>query len=88
VVNASLELTRGETSAREVARQFGRPYMGGLNRKGVLSNGSPQQIRAEVERVIQAAPERFILGADCTVPSDTNWDNLKLAISTAHSSGS
>jgi uroporphyrinogen decarboxylase len=84
VVNASLELTGGETTPREVARLFGRPYMGGLNRKGVLATGSPEQICAEVEQVIQAAPERFILGADCTVPSETNWDNLKLAISIAH----
>jgi uroporphyrinogen decarboxylase len=58
--------------------------MGGLNRKGVLATGSPEQLRAEVERVIQSAPPRFILGADCTVPSDTSWDNLKLAISIAH----
>jgi uroporphyrinogen decarboxylase len=84
VVNASLELTGGETTPQEVSRLLGRPFMGGLNRKGVLATGSPQQIRAEVERVIHTAPERFILGADCTVPSETNWDNLKLAISVAH----
>jgi uroporphyrinogen decarboxylase len=84
VVNASLELTGGETTPQEVSRLLGRPFMGGLNRKGVLATGSPEQIRAEVERVIHTAPERFILGADCTVPSETNWDNLKLAISIAH----
>jgi uroporphyrinogen decarboxylase len=84
IVNASLELTGGDASSQEVANMFGRPYMGGLNRKGVLAKGNPQEIRKEVEDVLRSAPERFILGADCTVPSDTSWDNLKLAISIAH----
>ena len=63
---------------------FGRPYMGGLERKGAIASGSPQEIRQAVESVIRAAPERFILGADCTVPGGASWDNLRLAISIAH----
>jgi len=84
IVNASLELTGGPISAQEVSRMFGRPFMGGLERKGVITSGSPKQIRQAVESAIQSAPERYILGADCTVPSDTPWDNLRLAISIAH----
>jgi uroporphyrinogen decarboxylase len=84
VVNASLELTNGKISAQEVAAQFGRPYMGGLERKGVIATGSPREVQAAAEEVLRTAPERFILGADCTVPSETNWDNLKTAIATAH----
>ena len=34
--------------------------------------------------LIEQAPSRFILAADCTVPNETPWDNLKLAIDTAH----
>ncbi len=88
VVNASLELTTGPISAREVARMFARPYMGGLNRKGVIATGSQDEVRNAVEVVLRDAPERFILGADCTVPSDTSWDNLRTAIATAHASRS
>jgi uroporphyrinogen decarboxylase len=33
---------------------------------------------------LQDAPERFILGADCTLPGDVDWDNIKTAIATAH----
>jgi uroporphyrinogen decarboxylase len=84
VVNASLELTGGTISAREVASMFGRPYMGGLERKGVIATGSPGEVQAAVEAVLRTAPERFMLGADCTVPSETSWDNLKTAIATAH----
>jgi hypothetical protein len=37
-----------------------------------------------VNAALAAAPERFILGADCTVPPQTSWDNLRLAIQIAH----
>lgn len=85
VVNASLETTGGEISAKEISRMFGRPFMGGMNRKGALATGTPEEIRQAAERVIAGAPERFILGADCTVPFGTSWDNLRTAISVAHS---
>jgi uroporphyrinogen decarboxylase len=85
VVNTSLELSGGrQITAVEVSQLFQRPFMGGLNRTGVISNGNPQQVRAAVEEALRSAPERFILGADCTVPSTTPWDNLKLAIDIAH----
>ncbi len=84
VVNAGLELTSREISPQEVAATFGRPYMGGLERKGVIATGSPREVQQAVEDVLRTAPERFMLGADCTVPSDTPWDTLKTAIATAH----
>jgi uroporphyrinogen decarboxylase len=85
VVSAGLELTGGKLSPQEVSRLFGRPFLGGLDRQGVIVTGSQKEIRREVEALLSAAPERFMLGADCTVPGETPWDNLKTAISTAHS---
>jgi uroporphyrinogen decarboxylase len=85
VVNTSLELAKGGITAKEVARLFGRPFMGGLNRKGVLASGSNEEVARAAEAALAKAPERFILGADCTVPSETSWDNLRTAIATAHS---
>jgi uroporphyrinogen decarboxylase len=58
--------------------------MGGLDRKGIISSGSPAQARAAVLEVLQSAPRRFILGADCTVLPGTPWENLRAAIETAH----
>lgn len=84
VVNTSLHLTGGPLGAREVARLFNRPFMGGLERKGVIASGSPEEIRQAVRAALKDAPERFILGADCTVPPDTSWENLRIAIETAH----
>jgi uroporphyrinogen decarboxylase len=84
IVNCSLELTTGKTTGKDVARLFNRPYMGGLDRLGILAKGSQAEVRAAATAVLEAAPERFILAADCTVPSETPWDNLKAAIDTAH----
>jgi uroporphyrinogen decarboxylase len=84
IVNTNLELTGGKISAQEVSNKFGRPFMGGLDRKGVIANGTKAEVQKTVEDVLHTAPERFILGADCTVPSETPWDNLRTAISIAH----
>src|SRR5271157_255881 len=84
IVNTNLELTGGKISAQQVSKMFGRPFMGGLDRKGVIATGSKAEVQESVEDVLRTAPERFILGADCTVPSQTPWDNLRTAILTAH----
>lgn len=84
VISAGLELTGGKTSAREVARLFDRPYLGGLDRLGSIATGSPAKARQVAEEALRTAPPRFILGADCTVPAETSWDNLKEAITAAH----
>jgi uroporphyrinogen decarboxylase len=84
VVNCSLRVGQRMMTPQEAARLFERPFMGGMERKGVISTGSPAGIRQEAEEVLAQAPERFILAADCTVPSDTPWDNLKTAIQAAH----
>lgn len=84
VVNCSLKLGERILKPREVAAMFGRPFMGGMERMGVIATGSSEEIRAEAERVLADAPERFMLGADCTVPGTTPWENLRTAIDTAH----
>jgi uroporphyrinogen decarboxylase len=84
VVNCSLNLGERTMSPKDLSDIFGRPFMGGLERKGVIATGSLEEIRQAVAGVLAEAPERFILAADCTVPSDTPWEHLKTAIDTAH----
>jgi len=84
VVNCSLKLGAGEITAQEVSDMFGRPFMGGLERKGIIATGSQAEIKRTVENVLTQAPDKFILAADCTLPSDTDWENIRIAISTAH----
>ena len=84
IVNTNLKLAEGQLSAAEASRMFSRPFMGGLDRKGVIARGPASAIQDEVRRLLKEAPRRFILGADCTVPSDTPWENLRAAIQAAH----
>jgi uroporphyrinogen decarboxylase len=84
VVNSSLKVGDHTLTPKEASQLFGRPFMGGMERKGVLATGDPEVIRQTVTDVLEQTPERFILAADCTVPSDTSWDNLRTAIETAH----
>jgi uroporphyrinogen decarboxylase len=84
VVTSSLKIGDQTLTPDAVSQLFGRPFMGGMERKGVLATGTPEEIRLAAAKVLAHAPERFILAADCTVPSDTPWENLRAAIETAH----
>jgi uroporphyrinogen decarboxylase len=84
VVSCGPRLTTGEVGLRDLARLFGRPIMGGMDRKGIIATGTDEEIRRAVTEVLKAAPDRFVLGADCTVPGDARWEGLRTAIATAH----
>jgi uroporphyrinogen decarboxylase len=84
VVSCSPRLTTGERSLRDLAQLFGRPIMGGMDRKGVIATGSSEEVRREAERVLKTAPDRFVLGADCTVPGEKRWEAIRTAIAAAH----
>ena len=84
VVNCSLHLGDRTLAPQEVSAMFGRPFMGGLARTGILATGTPDEAARAAAGVLCQASDRFILGADCTVPAATNWDNLRAAIATAH----
>jgi len=84
VVNCPLKVGDRKITAEEAVSMFKRPYMGGMERLGVIATGTPQQVTQTAEDVLRDAPDRFMLGADCTVPSNTPWDNLKAAIDAAH----
>lgn len=84
VVNSSLTAGSRTYTPAELARLFDRPFMGGMERKGVLAAGPLEQIQDQARRVLADAPPRFILAADCTVPGDTPWENLRTAVAEAH----
>ncbi len=85
VVNCALKVGSEEMTMKQASSLFGRPFMGGLERKDVIAKGSKDEVKKAVEDVLREIPDKFILGADCTVPSETDWENLRTAISTAHS---
>jgi uroporphyrinogen decarboxylase len=84
VVNCTMKLGAQTLTPRDVAQMFERPTMGGIDRHGTIVTGSRDEIKTMVRAVLQDAPERFILGADCTLPGDINWDNIKTTITTTH----
>jgi uroporphyrinogen decarboxylase len=84
VVNASLQVGSRRLAARDLGELFGRPFLGGMERLGVIATGTPEEIQAAARAVLAEAPPAFMLGADCTVPADTPWANLRAAIETAH----
>ena len=87
VVNCNTKMAEGELEPQAIAKFFKRPYMGGTDRHGILANGTPAQVEAEIKRVVKSAAGQFILGADCTVAGETDWKRLRHAIAVAHRVG-
>ncbi len=88
VVNCNVKLNNRVISGQEITGLFKRPFMGGMDRHGIIGTGTPAQIEAEIRQVVKNSPRRLILGADCTVEADTSWDRLRQAIAVAHQVGS
>jgi uroporphyrinogen decarboxylase len=84
VVNSSLHIGNRTLTTQQAATMFGRPFMGGLERKAEIAIGSQEAIIEAAQEVLDDAPGRFILAADCTVPAATPWANLRAAVDTAH----
>jgi uroporphyrinogen decarboxylase len=77
-------VTKNAIGIAEGRALFGRPVVGGMDNRGVVVTGSPDEIHAEVRRVIASAPDRgFLLGADCTYPSDIDVGRLRIAVDAA-----
>jgi uroporphyrinogen decarboxylase len=64
----------------------GKCVWGGLaNRSGVLVDGSLEQIAEEVKGIVAAYGRKgFILGADCTLPTDIDHKRVLAAAEAAH----
>ncbi len=84
IVNCSQTLGAERMTAEQISRMFNRPFMGGIERKGLIAHGNQAEITHMVKDILNEAPDKFILAADCTLPNDVNWDNIKTAITTAH----
>jgi uroporphyrinogen decarboxylase len=84
IVNCNPKLTSKSLAWSDVARMFNRPCMGGLDRHGIIASGGVEQIGTVVAETLRGASSPFVLGADCTLPSDAKWDNIRAAVAAAH----
>lgn len=58
-----------------------RPIVGGLGDRGILVNGSAEEIRAAVRGVIaDFGVKGLMIGADCTLPTDIAVSNIRTAV--------
>jgi uroporphyrinogen decarboxylase len=85
IVNCNLKLLDRRISVTEISSRFKRPFMGGMDRHGIIATGSAEEVEGEIRKVVKAAAKPLMLGADCTVEANTDWSRLKQAISVAHS---
>ncbi len=70
VINANVKLREGSIAAGEIARRFRRPFMGGMDRHGIIGKGTPAQIEAEVRE----AWSRFVVDRAVYVAANiTAW---------------
>lgn len=85
IINVPLNFSDGSTlNLKEAQKRFGRPIFGGLERLGVIATGTVEDAKKAVDKVLENAPQNFILGADCTVPGETDWEKLRAVIDYAH----
>ena len=60
---------------------FHRPVLGGMDHRGVIVDGSPEEIRQNIFAIIKDfGTQGLILGADCTLPTDIDRENIHTAI--------
>jgi uroporphyrinogen decarboxylase len=85
IINAPNVLLDGSPiKTKDIQKTFGRPVMGGLDRLGVIATGTVEEAKAAADKVLSEAAPNFILGADCTVPSETSYEKLRAVIDYAH----
>ena len=73
--------TKHNLNLQEGRPLFKRPLCGGMDDRGVMVDGTHEEIQAEVKRVIQTiGTDSFMLGADCTMPTDIDVTNIRAAV--------
>lgn len=60
---------------------FDRTILGGLDNRGLIVKGSPEEIQQRVHAIIDSfGTTRLIIGADCTLPTNIKIENIKMAV--------
>lgn len=86
IVNVPLTIDGKPLSLSDTYKLFGRPVLGGFNRKGDIGKASPEKVAEMTRQIIAEGPVGHIMiGADCSVPSPLDITaNIHAAVSAAH----
>ena len=86
VVNVPYHEFQGKSlTTQQVAKLFDRPVLGGLARQGKLYTGTLEEAKAEVDEILKNAPDNFILGADDSIPNDSDPERVRALVDYVHS---
>ena len=83
IINTPFDLDGTYFSLQDGVELFGRPVLGGLDRKGEINRLEGQELYEFVDKVLDEAPKtKTMLGAECTV--SVGPEKINTAISAAH----
>jgi uroporphyrinogen decarboxylase len=73
--------TKNNLNLKQGYSLFKRTVVGGMGDRGVIVNGSRQEIQEAVHKVIEDFGTRaLMIGADCTVPTDIDIGHIRAAM--------
>lgn len=84
IVNAPNVVGGKPFTPTDAEKLFNRIALGGLDRKAVINKGTPEEVSAEVRKIVAANPGRLMIGAECTIDNRTAIENVRAAVRTAH----
>ena len=85
IVNLSDVVAGKKVPLKELYELFGqRPIMGGLEKRGPILTGSEEEIAATVTEVLNNAPDKFILGAECALLGEVDWKKVREVVDMGH----
>lgn len=84
IVNTPTDLNGVPFTLQDGIDLFGRPVLGGFDRKGTFNTLPAEEVAAETHAILESVPAgRVMIGADCTVGS-APLANIQAAVAAAH----
>jgi len=84
IVNCSMKVGNQMLQPSDIYKQFNRPVFGGMEKRGPISQNTPEALSQEVRKVLTNAPEQFILGAECALLGTIDWKQVRKVVDMAH----
>ena len=86
MVNLPLNIDGKPLTTKAAYELFGRPVLGGFNRKTEIGKAAPEVVAEMTRQIIAEGPRgHLMVSADCSIPSPLeNIPNVKAVTSTAH----
>ena len=85
IVNCSTTLGHRTLSPKELSVMFKRPFMGGLEKRGPITSGNIAQLEQTAREVLSDAPSQFVIGAECALLGEVDWQKVRRVVDLAHS---